>query len=156
MRVLGKIMITITIQGLDKLVDRFPKYTEKLKDELDGALKTSIMIVEAESKKNAPKDTGKLMRSHKVEFGYLKASLIPMAEYAECVHEGTRPHFPPIEPIENWARRKLGKTGLGYVIARKIAQKGTKPNPFLRKAAENKKREVVAIFVEAVKRVVKL
>lgn len=46
--------------------------------------------------------------------------------YALPVEEGTQPHFPPVDALEGWARRKLGEEGLGYVIARAISKRGTK------------------------------
>jgi len=73
-------------------------------------------------------------------------------------HEGTRPHFPPIEPIQRWAIykglvkknnkpttiRALSKDKKGFdesrqiafLIARKIAKKGTTGLPFLKLALE--------------------
>lgn len=69
------------------------------------------------------------------------------------VHEGTKPHFPPIEPILKWVIYKgllnkankpaatlksLKKSGgdneakaIAYLIARKISRVGTKAFPFL-------------------------
>jgi hypothetical protein len=39
---------------------------------------------------------------------------------------GRRPgRMPPSGPLELWARRKLGKSGLGFVIARAIARRGS-------------------------------
>jgi len=70
-------------------------------------------------------------------------------------HQGTRPHFPPIEPIKNWVIKKgflsdkkghsirsvarikksvsydAQATSIAYAIAKTIAKKGTKGLPFL-------------------------
>jgi hypothetical protein len=58
-------------------------------------------------------------------------------KYAVFVHEGTRPHFPPAEPIKKWAYKKLGLRGqeldsATYLIQRKISKKGTKAQPFMK------------------------
>lgn len=50
--------------------------------------------------------------------------------YAPAVELGTKPHFPPIEPLVDWARQKLALSGTearraAHAIARKIARKGT-------------------------------
>ncbi len=51
--------------------------------------------------------------------------------YAEPVELGTRPHFPPIQPLIDWVRVKLGigddkeAKRAAYAIARTIAQRGT-------------------------------
>jgi len=52
------------------------------------------------------------------------------AKYGEPVEFGTRPHFPPVAPIEYWVEKKLGLQGaeaksVAFLIARKISEKGT-------------------------------
>src|SRR3990167_8626015 len=54
--------------------------------------------------------------------------------YGPWVEYGTRPHFPPVSHLEEWAQRH-GMEGAGYAIALKIAREGTKPQPFMRPAA---------------------
>lgn len=39
--------------------------------------------------------------------------------------------MPPVAVIEAWAQRKIGKAGLGWAIAKKIAQRGIPPTPIL-------------------------
>lgn len=76
--------------------------------------------------------------------------------YAIFRHEGTKPHFPPIEPIKKWVAIKglLGKKGfspktisgkkggesslnsIAFLIARKISKTGTQGLPFLKMALE--------------------
>ena len=52
--------------------------------------------------------------------------------YAWYVELGTKPHFPPIEPLEDWVQSKLGiddereRRQVAFLIARKISIKGTK------------------------------
>jgi len=58
--------------------------------------------------------------------GYVLTNL----DYALPVEFGSRPHFPPIEPLEYWARRKLQLSAaeaenVAWRVARKISQKGT-------------------------------
>lgn len=50
--------------------------------------------------------------------------------HAVPVEVGTRPHFPPVLPIAEWAVAKLGISGrdamgVAYAVARKIARDGT-------------------------------
>lgn len=76
--------------------------------------------------------------------------------YAIFRHEGTRPHFPPIEPIKRWVAvkgllgksagysvRTIGKRGgdsqlnsIAFLIARKISKTGTRGLPFLKMALD--------------------
>lgn len=64
----------------------------------------------------------------------------PASGYIIFPQEGTRPHWPPIEPLAYWAQRVLRLDGdearrVGYLIARKIAMRGTKKQDFIGRAA---------------------
>lgn len=53
------------------------------------------------------------------------------AIYGEPVELGTRPHFPPVAPLQHWVERKLGLSGkeaksVAFLIARAISKRGTK------------------------------
>ena len=56
--------------------------------------------------------------------------------YAQFVNDGTRPHTPPFEPIQVWARRKLGDEDAAGAVWNKIRQEGTDANPFVDRAFE--------------------
>lgn len=91
--------------------------------------------------------SGKLSKSIK---GIVKQSgkwvtiSIQMEDYWKYVENGTKPHFPPINAIKKWIsvkpvlprplkNGKLPTTNqLAYLIGRKIAKKGTLPQPFLK------------------------
>lgn len=52
------------------------------------------------------------------------------AKYAEPVEYGTKPHFPPLEPLQYWVEKKLGlpekeAKSVAFLIARKISKEGT-------------------------------
>ena len=57
--------------------------------------------------------------------------------YAAYVNDGTRPHTPPFEPIQVWARRVLGDESAAGAVFRKIQQEGTDPNPYTDRAIDN-------------------
>lgn len=59
------------------------------------------------------------------------AKVVANVEYAAAVEFGSRPHFPPVDALKDWAARKLGDESLAFVVARGISQKGTPPKPFL-------------------------
>lgn len=50
--------------------------------------------------------------------------------YAAAVHNGSRPHWPPIVAIAGWVHRKRIAAS-PFVIARAISRRGTKAHPFL-------------------------
>jgi hypothetical protein len=58
------------------------------------------------------------------------------------VRGGTRPHFPPPSALYDWVMVKLGipmpaARGVAFVIARKISQVGTKPQPYQKEALKS-------------------
>jgi hypothetical protein len=59
------------------------------------------------------------------------AKVVANIHYAAAVEFGSRPHFPPVDALKDWAAKKLGDEGLAFVVARSISQKGTRPQPFL-------------------------
>jgi hypothetical protein len=62
------------------------------------------------------------------------------APHGAFMEEGTRPHFPPLQPLEDWVRVKgFAKTDaevkrIAYAVALKIAQFGIAPRHFFAKA----------------------
>lgn len=77
--------------------------------------------------------------------------------YAFFVEYGRRAgKFPPVDEIVQWVRKKLrirepkAAKGIGFVIARKIAKKGTTPHPFFGPAVEKNKKAVRDAIAEAV------
>jgi hypothetical protein len=80
--------------------------------------------------------------------------------YAVPVELGTRPHFPPIQPLKDWVRLKLDirdddeAEGVAWAIARKIAVHGTEGVHMFRDAFEQNRRQVVGMFEAAHGRIV--
>ncbi|MEA3432405.1 MAG: HK97 gp10 family phage protein [candidate division WOR-3 bacterium] len=91
------------------------------------------------------------IRNRSVDTGELLNSIIAEAQedgsvivgskvvYAPAVEFGTRPHFPPTQPIKEWAHRKLGLEGeelekATKSIQWKIYHEGTPGAPYLRPA----------------------
>ena len=76
------------------------------------------------------------------------------APWALFVHEGTRPHWPPKGVLVRWIELVLGKSEkeairLDFLIRRKIARFGTKPNPFLQRAVDAVQPFVEGLFRRA-------
>lgn len=64
------------------------------------------------------------------------------APYSVYVDYGTEPHMPPVEPLINWAKNKLGLSDkeakrVAWAIATEISKYGTKPRPFFRNAVDS-------------------
>jgi len=78
--------------------------------------------------------------------------------YAIPVELGTKPHMPPVQPLVEWARQKLGVSGkeaerAGWGIARKIARQGTKGHFMFADAFSANEAQVVSGFGECVSRI---
>jgi hypothetical protein len=72
----------------------------------------------------------------KNELDTIKLQFGANSDHAVFVHDGTKPHWVPIAPLEKWARKKLNvpvaeAKNVAFAVARKIAKKGTKAKPFL-------------------------
>ena len=77
-----------------------------------------------------------LRNGYREIFSGLRGELVNTKSYARWVHEGRKPgKMPPMSAISLWARRKRIDVP-PFVIARSIARKGTKANPFLKRAME--------------------
>jgi hypothetical protein len=75
--------------------------------------------------------TGLLSRSHILRvINQYRAEVANTASYAQFVHEGTAPHMPP------------ASSGLPYPVRLFIARHGTRPNPWMARAAEMGDREI--------------
>jgi|TARA_R100001163_G_C5067744_1_gene207136 hypothetical protein len=129
------------------------------------------MVVVKEAKKHVPEDTGKLKDSITynpvMQRGRLPAGIRIKADakYASYVHgymhenfrqskpwSRSKPHFPPVQALVGWSRRK----GLNpYLVALSIAKKGTPIVPFLKigyNKTRAKRRALLAITSKDIER----
>jgi hypothetical protein len=85
-------------------------------------------------------DRGELRASVEHEFVEDGATVAVSAPHAPMIEYGTRPHWPPFEPILEWVRRKgLGgdkPEAVAGAIRKKIATEGIAPRFFFKKAWE--------------------
>ena len=113
---------------------------------LEGKYNSAIEMVEHgmagevqriinDAKTNTPVNTGMLRNSIRAErVGRTTWYVGSHVSYAAAIEYGTKPHMPPSNELKYWARRKLGNEKLAYAIAKKIAQRGTKPHRMFRNA----------------------
>jgi len=129
------------ITGLDR---EFKKFRKSLEDAHEGSeheiargVWDAADAVLSEAEKEAPVDRGGLRYSGSVAYGPGPTAEVTFkSPYAKPVEFGSRPHMPPVEPLEAWAKRHGMKPGAGWAIAKKIAEKGTRPDPFLQRALD--------------------
>jgi HK97 gp10 family phage protein len=126
-----------------------------LSEEVGKALQNATLTVEAEAKQMAPKATGTLRRSItsavKPISGTPAGIVSAPVRYAQAVEYGSKPHTPPLQPVQRWAKRK----GLpGGAVWMSIRKRGTKPHPFMEPAFTNNKESVIAMLHKALQMVV--
>lgn len=129
--------IDIDIVGLEDVTARFKRAPEVVATRLITALNSSAIIAQREIRKEAPTDRARLRNSVQIQqLGKFALSVGTNLKYSIYVHEGTRPHRAPWQPIEAWARRR----GIApFPVWYSIMKNGTKANPFFErgtKAAE--------------------
>ena len=144
--------IKVQVKGLDELIRNFDTASDQFTTVMKSALTTSVKSIRKRAllESKGSKDTGKLQRNIRQEVRGLVGSVTAGSKHSIFIEEGTKPHFPPVAPLEAWAKRKLGKSGLGFVIARKIAREGTEAQPFMQPAADKSKSDVNKFFNNAV------
>ena len=123
-----------------------------IKGPLSVFLRQSAFVVEARAKDKAPVDTGRLRAGMRTDTERLRAIVYNPVKYAPFVEFGTRPHFPPISAMQPWARRHgfpAGNAG-AYMVARAIAARGTRAQPFLIPALKESEPEIRGLLNRAI------
>ncbi|MGE4334583.1 MAG: hypothetical protein AB7E55_01230 [Pigmentiphaga sp.] len=92
-----------------------------------------------------------------------RAAVGSRVHYAIYMDRGTRPHWPPVQPIREWVKRKRIAIGeeqvkqVAFLISRKIARFGIKGRHFMKAGLENSlervkelAREMATSVIEAI------
>lgn len=111
-------------------------------------LERASRTVQVAAKEKAPVDRGRLRSSIATEVRETEAEIGTDLFYAPFVEFGTRPHFPPPSALQPWARRHGFPPGLrgAFLVARKIASRGTPAQPFLLPALNESRGEIDAFL----------
>jgi len=164
------------------------QYTKKVEDELERFLRRVLLKLQADATKiiiqnKAVGHTKELVSNIRYEVTREAGKLMGVVGVGSNVkhgvfrHEGTKPHFPPLAPIEKWvaykglanrnkvnarltaagqSRLKKSSTmearikAIAYLIARKISKEGTTGLPFL-KMALNQNLDWITAQVSTIK-----
>ena len=149
-------MIEVEIKGFRQIADlanRFPAVAEK---HVNKAIQRSLIRIQDKGKQYAPFGTsGNLRQNWVLKLGRFEGSLGSGAKangfpYGSSVEFGTSPHRMPVstnQPFLLWAQRK----GLNpYAVARSIAKKGSKANPFFQKSIDETEEKIDEEFDKAI------
>lgn len=135
------ISVEISTRGLE-----FDEVASKLSGPLRQKLVERLAdIAYAKAFFEAPWKTGKLAGSIVKDVGQGEASIQALAPYAVYVVKGTAPH--EIRPV-NASCLAFKAAGGGMVFTRLVRHPGTKPNPFMQRAADETLAKVEETFAE--------
>jgi hypothetical protein len=125
--------------------------------QFDEGLDDLVDYIFAESQSRVPVDESTLKKSGGVNRKYLEKTITYLAPHASPVEFGSKPHWPPYEPLIGWAERVLGQTRkeareTAWFIMLKIHNRGTEAQPYLRPAVDMGKNKADSIFAARLKR----
>jgi len=151
---------TIRIEGLDKLQQNFREAGVNYKSMFQQAMIRATQQIQNKARDNIRMNgttyQGNLARSITVREATESRGIVAVSEtYGLPVELGRKPGtMPPSAPLERWAQVKLGQSGLGFVIARKIKREGTKAQPFMEPTFKSEADFVLQQFNEATRQLV--
>lgn len=152
----------LSFAGLDALRNGFAQAPDVTRRELLAAMTQGTLLVERETKERIPKVTGKTAASVSSDAFATAVGVIGVVGSSQpallFVEEGTKPHMPPVAALVPWVRAVLGvdrkrERSVAYLVARKIARKGTQAQRPMGEAAVATESQVLRMFEDAAGRV---
>ena len=151
-----------TSQAL-RVAEAFKQAPELSTREFSTAVTEAVLLLEREVKdKTETGATGLLGRSitHQVRGSSegVYGKVVSPLQYAIPVELGTKPHFPPLDALEDWVHFKFDlpraeARGVAYIIARKIAAKGTEGRFMFTDTMSERGGDVLRLLSDALDRV---
>jgi len=147
----------IHLENLNDIREVFRKFPLIANEEIQSGLERAGKLVTRIEKQEVPIGvTNQLRQSIGMRLIPNNVTIAPNKNYAINVHEGTRPHFVPVnnprDPLRIWAIKK----GLNpYAVQKSIAKKGTRPNPFVERTVSKAEGETRQIFSQVLENIIK-
>lgn len=160
---MGAFSVQIDIHGAAELSALWSRAPEIVREELLRTTTEADLLLERDVKERTPTSFGLLRASVFGEEQTLADSVIGVVgtamAYAIPVELGTKPHFPPIEPLKDWVRQKLDVPPeqvdeVAFLIARKIAARGTAGAHMFGAAFEANRAQIERMYDDARRRIV--
>lgn len=126
--------VTVELKNFNRLQEVASRYPQVAEKHVGYAITRALTRVMGSVKQEAPQGVSTFLKNRwTIRAGRFEGTLFSGTEYASAVHNGTRPHFVPIEDLKKWAIKK----GINaYAVQKSIAKKGTRPNKFLDRAVK--------------------
>lgn len=156
--------VNVSLGHSEEVLKRLAQVPELLAHNLTAAMLEAELLLEREAKTRAPVGLsgaaglrGSIAAIPPFMDGdTLTGGIGTSAPYAVPVELGSKPHFPPVQPLADWVTAKLGvgdaaeARGIAFCIARKIAAHGTKGQHFFKAALNDNEPAIKAMFDKAV------
>ena len=127
--------MTVKVEGFKQLQRDLKKMSAELKRRIVRETYATALEVQGKTKHNlqgmSAWDVGFLANSVIVDttLDGMLAEVGPTAEYGPYVEFGTKPHMPPVDALEGWAKRHGMDSA--WPIAINIKKHGSEPRPYL-------------------------
>jgi len=150
-------MFEIHLENLSMIRELFRQFPIVANEEIQKGLEKAGKLVTKTEKEEVPIGvSGQLRQSIAMRLVPNNVTIAPNKNYAFSVHEGSRPHFVPVnnprDPLRIWAIKK----GLNpYAVQKSIAKKGTKPNRFVERTVDKSEAEAGRIFAQVLENIIK-
>jgi len=159
-------MVKIDLEGFAELDAAWAKAPDIVREEMTAAISEADLLLEREVKEKTPVGVGGAgglrgsiaAQDPEVSSDVVLGVVGTAMAHAVPVEIGTKPHFPPVQPLEDWVIAKLGVPekdahGVAFLVARKIAARGTLAVGMFHRAFNEQRPKVEAIFAGARQRI---
>lgn len=152
------------LSDIEALVRSYPEASKRARE---SRITEALALLEAEIKPDTPWGAGPIHLRDSIftevrHEGRKVGGVIgtPLA-HGEPVEFGTKPHFPPIDPLAWWAEKKLGLSGdaarsAAFAIAHSIARRGTEGHAMFRDNFDQHKNRVHNILARIAEDIVRM
>ena len=155
----------VKTKGFDQQIQNLKGYDQVATQENRKAMNKAVNQVVRIGKINAPVNFGVLRAKIHGEVrqagpGMAIGVVGSYAEHGASLEKGSKPHWPNIESLGLWVRRKLRVAtkdlqNVTFLIARAISKRGTKAQPYLEPAFKDSQDEIKGFFQQALENIVK-
>ena len=133
-----------------------PKFKEEFVEKMQKILLKSMFKMQELAVRFAPVDTGELRQKIKVIPKTLSSwyELQSNAKHSADVEFGSRPFYVPLKPLLEWVERKgirtteSGQYAFAKYVQKKIKEKGTNAQPFMRPARDQVVNYWIDVFTK--------
>jgi hypothetical protein len=159
-----ELSIKTDISSVKHFVKKYPEVSLGVRK---AKVSEALMLLEAAVKKATPYGAGPIhLRDSETSAVKVRGSKVvgvtgtPL-EHGEPVESGTKPHFPPLGPIQFWVERKLGiydekqAKSVAFLVARAISKRGTKGAQMFKNTMKDNEAKVLAILNEIPREIIR-